>query len=74
MPERPDRTLGPVEPTSLVEQTSSIGSRVNRKKDSTRRQRNRHRDSGGTEQAIAEEREQVEKGHCGPEGHVDYRA
>ncbi|HPP56939.1 MAG TPA: hypothetical protein PK054_10215, partial [Anaerohalosphaeraceae bacterium] len=74
MAERPDRTLGPVEGMPYVEQTASIGGRVHRKKDSSGRRREKPRHSGGIEEAIEEEREQIEKGGGVQDGHVDYRA
>ncbi len=74
MADRPDRSLGPVESMPPVEQTSLIGDRVNRKQDSSSRRRERHRRTAGLQEALEEEREQIEKGGGIQDGHVDYRA
>lgn len=46
MADKADRGLGPLEGTFHVEQTPAIGARVSRKKDSSRRQRERVRPAG----------------------------
>lgn len=74
MSERTDRALGPVEGMPYVEQSSSIGTRVHRKKESSQQERQKRRRSKGLEEAIEEEREQIEKSGGMEDGHVDYRA
>ncbi|MBP6124296.1 MAG: hypothetical protein KA469_00190 [Phycisphaerae bacterium] len=70
MADKADRGLGPLEGTFHVEQTPAVGARVSRKKDSSRRQREKRRQAGGIEKMREEKAEQTAE----PDGHVDYRA
>ena len=68
------RQFDPVEAPAHVEQTISIGSRVQRKKDAAQKDRHRRRRRAGIEQSLQEEKEELEKQSPERDEHVDYHA
>jgi hypothetical protein len=74
MPEGQNRPFQPVEPSAHVEQTISIGSRVQRKKDAAQKDRRRRQRKTGIEESLQEEQEELDKQIPEGDGHVDYHA
>lgn len=74
MPGGQGRQFEPVEGPAHVEQTISIGSRVQRKKEAAQRDRRRRRQQAGIEQSLQEEKEELEKQSPEGDAHVDFHA
>ena len=69
-----DKRFERVDGTAHVEQLASVGSRVQRKKEQNRREKEKRRHQTGIEETLQEEKEQLENQASEEDGHIDFHA
>lgn len=74
MSEGQNRYFEPVDGTVHVEQLTSVGPRVQRKKEQNRREREKRRRKAGIEETLEEEKKQLENQSSQEDGHIDFHA